>query len=114
MGRKMNATKMERAEYFLREVSKMMDEPKWERFAESSIVPFYRSGWLGVWDSIVAAIRRKDRYSVATPVVFSVWIKSRDPAKVTIEITGQSAEPSTAEELREFAPRYFPKDHADQ
>jgi hypothetical protein len=96
---------------------KMNNEPKWERFCESSIAPLYRAGWRGVWDAIVAAAMRRDRYAVATPITFSVWIKSRDPAKVTIEVTGQQAEPargSTAEELREFAPRYFPKDHANE
>jgi hypothetical protein len=69
----------------------MNDEPKWERFCESSIAPIYRAGWLGIWDAIVAWRRGTDRYAVATPITFSVWIKSRDPAKLTIEVTGQQA-----------------------
>lgn len=50
----------------------------WEHHVLTTTITVRRGGWLGAWDSLVAAITRKPQFCVAEPVTLSFWAKG-DP-----------------------------------
>jgi hypothetical protein len=73
-----------------------LSDPKnldWQELCATGIAPMYRSGLPGVWDAIVAWWKGRDRYAVATPIVFSVWVKSVSGEPMKVEIAGVQAIP---------------------
>lgn len=48
----------------------------WRKATQIQIVPAYRDGWLGVWDSLKAAILHEPRSRVAMEVKFGIYIKA--------------------------------------
>lgn len=59
---------------------------EWRRVMKLTLVPLHREGWLGVWDALVAAITRRPRFSVASPVTFSVLVKTADPLQIQVSV----------------------------
>jgi len=51
----------------------MSEQNEWKRVLVTKIVPIHRSGWLGVWDSIMSAITKDERINVPMELEFSVW-----------------------------------------
>lgn len=47
----------------------------------------YRTGWLGVWDSLIAAVTRRGRRVELLPATLSFWIKSAKPIEFGITQT---------------------------
>jgi len=56
----------------------------WRRFMRMEVVPGYRVGWIGVWDSLSAAISRRPRSKVAIPVTFSVYVKCEEDVAIHV------------------------------
>jgi hypothetical protein len=49
---------------------------EWKQVVKYGEMPMHRTGWLGAWDAILAAITKKPRLTVNEPVTFSVWVKT--------------------------------------
>jgi hypothetical protein len=41
-----------------------------------------RTGWIGVWDALVSAIKCKPRFALAQPVTISFWAKSSGDIRI--------------------------------
>ncbi len=63
---------------------------EWRRIASTSIHPGYRTGWPGVWDSLVSAITRRPRATVPTVYTVSAFIKG--PQEVMVVLSGTQVE----------------------
>jgi len=50
----------------------------WKYVAVNYEAPGYRTGWIGVWDSIKSAVRGDKRPLVDHPYSISLWIKHND------------------------------------
>lgn len=60
---------------------------QWKQYSIQSIAPFYRTGWIGVWDAIVALVTRKGRTMVIAPVTISFWAKSNTETEFSVSCT---------------------------
>ena len=75
------------------ETTAQQEADGWRRFMRTEVVPGYRVGWLGVWDSFSAAVTRRPRSKVAVPVTFSVYVKCAAGAEdVAIHVWGGQLE----------------------
>jgi hypothetical protein len=56
---------------------------EWRRVEITQTIPAHRKSWWGVWDAIVAAVKKQNRLTVPVDVTFSVLSKSDVELKVT-------------------------------
>ena len=54
----------------------------WQQMMTTTLVPCVREGWRGVWDALVAAIKGNPRLTIATPVTYSVYVKTQGEVKI--------------------------------
>lgn len=47
---------------------------KWKHVASTTLINRHRSGWLGVWDALVAAVKGDERISVRRPMTLEMWV----------------------------------------
>jgi hypothetical protein len=57
---------------------------EWKQIYKIEIVDIYRSGWLGAWDSLVAAIKHKPRHTIKGITTFSLWVKTDQDVDIKI------------------------------
>lgn len=57
---------------------------EWKQIYKTEIVDIYRGGWLGAWDSLVAAIKHKPRHTIKGNTTFSLWVKTDQEVDVKI------------------------------
>lgn len=48
---------------------------EWKHYVWDMTVPAHRTGWLGVWDALMAAITRKPRITYSHAYTCSAFIK---------------------------------------
>lgn len=65
---------------------------EWRQVMKHDVALMPRSGWLGAWDAVVAAITGRPVKMVNTDVVFSVWVKTDND--VDIRLFGSQIETS--------------------
>jgi hypothetical protein len=58
----------------------------WKILSKTETVDFYRGGWRGVWDALVAVIKREPRKSTPTQVTCSVWVNAPEGQEVELQI----------------------------
>jgi len=49
---------------------------EWKQYTIQQTMPMGRTGWLGAWDALVAAITGKDRHAIMQPITISFWAKA--------------------------------------
>lgn len=63
----------------------------WKLYKYQTVVSRYREGWHGVWDALVAAVTKKQRYAIRENVTVSAWAKITDHEPeiyhLTLEVT---------------------------
>jgi len=62
----------------------------WKQISKTTVAMMPRTGWIGVWDSLVSAVTGKPRYTEETTVTASLYVKSEHPVK--LEIWGEQVE----------------------
>jgi len=50
----------------------------WKQYTIQQTMPMGRTGWLGVWDSLVSAVTGKPRLITDQPVTLSFWARKSD------------------------------------
>lgn len=71
---------------------------EWTRLTKTVIAPMHRTGWLGLWDAVVAFVKREPRRTVPTKITASVYVKS--DKEVKLEIFGFQVEEGPTLESR--------------
>lgn len=56
---------------------------EWKQYSLVQSMPMHRSGWIGAWDALVAAITRKPRASFPTDVTISFYAKASSETSFT-------------------------------
>ena len=75
-------------------MSRESEEGKWKALTEQKIIPSYREGWRGVWDSLVSAVTGSKRHTIPVEYTFSVWVKAPDGSEVILGLTNAKLEKS--------------------
>ena len=63
---------------------------QWKRIIETTYAECHRTGWLGAWDAIKAAITGDERLVVVKPLTVSAWVRA--DCEVKFDIAGVSLE----------------------
>lgn len=65
---------------------------EWKQYTVTQTIDMHRSGWLGAWDALVAAITKRPRFTVAQPVTLSAWVKCPEGVTPKLSITQMQME----------------------
>lgn len=57
---------------------------QWKELITISVIEAHRTGWLGVWDALYAAIFKETRITVNRPITFSAWVRCVQETKLSI------------------------------
>ena len=66
----------------------------WRQHTITQTIEMHRDGWPGAWDAFIAALTRKPRFAVATPVTLSIWAKCAEGVVPNLSITQTQLEVS--------------------
>ena len=61
-----------------------MSDGEWRQVVQYGRMPRARTGWIGAWDAVVAAVTGRPRHTVMTDVTMSVWVKGDQEVKLLL------------------------------
>lgn len=62
-----------------------MNQVEWHQISAQQTIQAHRTGWSGVWDALVAAIRNKPRLTVPTPITLALWVRGQGHVEALIQ-----------------------------